>query len=65
LGISPTHQPQEVNMVDANNGMDGNDGAHQGEKKNGSGHDMDMDNKGNDMDATSNNNEQDASHMNN
>ncbi|KAM0908112.1 hypothetical protein ACQ4PT_015684 [Festuca glaucescens] len=56
---------QEVNMVDANNGFDGNDGANQGEGKYGGGHDMDMDNKGNDMDATSKNDEQDASSMHN
>ncbi|KAM0834290.1 hypothetical protein ACQ4PT_063701 [Festuca glaucescens] len=56
---------QEVSMVDANNGNDGNDGAHHGEGKNGGGHAMDMDNKGNDADATSNNNEQDASNVNN
>ncbi|KAM0844609.1 hypothetical protein ACQ4PT_056930 [Festuca glaucescens] len=58
-------QSQEVNMVDANNGFDGNDGANQGEGKYGGGHDMDMDNKGNDMDATSKNDEQDASSMHN
>ncbi|KAM0871713.1 hypothetical protein ACQ4PT_039199 [Festuca glaucescens] len=56
---------QEVNMVDANNGFEGNDGANQGEGKNGGGHDMDMDNKGNDMDETSKDNEQDASSMHN
>ncbi|KAM0913834.1 hypothetical protein ACQ4PT_011907 [Festuca glaucescens] len=56
---------QEVNMVDANNGNDGNDDAHHGEGKNGGGHAMDMDHKGNDADATSNNNEQDVSNVNN
>jgi hypothetical protein len=58
-------QSQEVNMVDANNGFDENDGANQGEGKNGSGHDMDMDNRGNDMDAASKDNEKDASSMHN
>ncbi|KAM0905246.1 hypothetical protein ACQ4PT_017521 [Festuca glaucescens] len=56
---------QEVNMVDANNGFDGHDGANQGEGKNGGGHDMDMDNKGNDTDAASKDNEQDVSSMHN
>lgn len=56
---------QEVNMVDANNGNDGNDDAHHGEGNNGGGHAMDMDHKGNDADATSNNNEQDVSNVNN
>ncbi|KAM0871704.1 hypothetical protein ACQ4PT_039194 [Festuca glaucescens] len=56
---------QEVNMVDANNGNDGNDDAQHGEKKYGGGHAMDMDQKGNDGDATSNNNDQDASNVNN
>ncbi|KAM0837529.1 hypothetical protein ACQ4PT_061582 [Festuca glaucescens] len=63
--VEIAQQSQEVNMMDANNGNDGNDGAHHGEGNNGGGHAMDMDNKGNDMDATSNNNEQDASNMNN
>ncbi|KAM0859656.1 hypothetical protein ACQ4PT_047036 [Festuca glaucescens] len=58
-------QSEEVNMVDANNGLNGNDGANQGEKKFGGGHEMDMDNKGNDMDATSKNDEQDDSSMHN
>jgi hypothetical protein len=56
---------QEMNMVDANNGNDGNDDAHHGEGNNGGGHAMDMDHKGNDADATSNNNEQDVSNVNN
>jgi hypothetical protein len=58
-------QSEEVNMVNANNGLDGNDGANQGEKKFGGAHEMDMDNKGNDMDATSKNDEQDDSSMHN
>ncbi|KAM0837530.1 hypothetical protein ACQ4PT_061582 [Festuca glaucescens] len=65
VSVEIAQQSQEVNMMDANNGNDGNDGAHHGEGNNGGGHAMDMDNKGNDMDATSNNNEQDASNMNN
>ncbi|KAM0920367.1 hypothetical protein ACQ4PT_007556 [Festuca glaucescens] len=56
---------QEVNMVDANNGNDGNDDAHHGEGNNGGGNAMDMDPKGTDEDATSNNNEQDVSNANN
>jgi hypothetical protein len=56
---------QEMNMVDANNGNDGNDDAHHGEGNNGGGHAMDMDHKGNDADATSNDNEQDVSNVNN
>jgi hypothetical protein len=63
--VEIAQQSQEVNMVDANNGNEGNDGAHHGEGKNGGSHTMDMDNKGNDIDATSNNNEQDASKVNN
>ncbi|KAM0889802.1 hypothetical protein ACQ4PT_027478 [Festuca glaucescens] len=58
-------QSQEVNMVDANNGFDGHDGANQGGGKDGGGHDMDMDNKGNDTDAASKDNEQDVSSMHN
>jgi hypothetical protein len=58
-------QSQEVNMVDANNGFNENDGANLGKRKRGGDHDMDMDNKGNDMDATSKNDEQDASSMHN
>ncbi|KAM0870258.1 hypothetical protein ACQ4PT_040132 [Festuca glaucescens] len=56
---------QEVNMVDANNGNDGDDDANHGEGNNGGGNAMDMDPKGTDEDATSNNNEQDGSHVNN
>jgi hypothetical protein len=63
--VKTAQQSQEVNMVYASNGSDGNDGAHHGEGKNGGSHAMDMDNKGNDMDATSNNNEQVASKVNN
>ncbi|KAM0850383.1 hypothetical protein ACQ4PT_053110 [Festuca glaucescens] len=63
--VETAQQSQEVNMVDASNGNDGNDGAHPGEGKNGDPHAMDMDNKGNDADATSNNNDQDASNVNN
>ncbi|KAM0865223.1 hypothetical protein ACQ4PT_043439 [Festuca glaucescens] len=63
--VETVHGSQEVNMVDANNGNDGNDGAHNGEGNNGGGHAMDMDHKGNDTDATSNNNENDASNVNN
>jgi hypothetical protein len=54
-------QSKEVNMVDANNGSDGNNGENQGEKKNEGGHDMEMDNKGNDLEEASNANEQDGS----
>ncbi|KAM0849117.1 hypothetical protein ACQ4PT_053932 [Festuca glaucescens] len=63
--VETVHGSQEVNMVDANNGNGGNDGAHNGEGNNGGGHAMDMDHKGNDTDATSNNNENDASNVNN
>jgi hypothetical protein len=52
-------------MVDENNGFDGNDGANQGEGKNGDGHDMDMDNKRNDMDVASKGNEQNDASMHN
>jgi hypothetical protein len=58
-------QSQKVNMVDANNGFNENDGANQGKGKSGGDHDMDMDNKGNDMDLASKDNEQDASSMHN
>ncbi|KAM0832308.1 hypothetical protein ACQ4PT_064991 [Festuca glaucescens] len=56
---------QEVNMVEANNGNDGNDDAHHGEENNGGGNAMDMDPKGTDEGATSNNNGQDGSYENN
>ncbi|KAM0870655.1 hypothetical protein ACQ4PT_039884 [Festuca glaucescens] len=56
---------QEVNMVEANNGNDGNDGAHHGDGHNDGGHDMDMDHRGNDTDATSNNNQNVVSNVNN
>ncbi|KAM0898640.1 hypothetical protein ACQ4PT_021807 [Festuca glaucescens] len=56
---------QEVNMVDANNGNDGNDDAHQGQGNNGGGHAMDMDHRGHETEATSNNNEKEASNGNN
>jgi hypothetical protein len=55
---------QEVNMVDANNGNDGNDDAHHGEGNNGGGNLVDMDPKRNHADATSNNNEHDLSNVN-
>ncbi|KAM0890056.1 hypothetical protein ACQ4PT_027297 [Festuca glaucescens] len=58
-------QSKEVNMVDANNGLDGNDGANQEEGKYEGGHDMDTDNRGNDMEDTSKNDEQDDSHTHN
>ncbi|KAM0842884.1 hypothetical protein ACQ4PT_058062 [Festuca glaucescens] len=63
--VETVHESQEVNMVDANNGNDRNDGAHNGEGNNAGGHAMDMDHKGNDTDATSNNNENDASNVKN
>ncbi|KAM0871601.1 hypothetical protein ACQ4PT_039282 [Festuca glaucescens] len=56
---------QEVNMVEANNDNDGNDGAHHGDGHNDGGHDMDMDHRGNDTDATSNNNQNGVSNVNN
>ncbi|KAM0830239.1 hypothetical protein ACQ4PT_066356 [Festuca glaucescens] len=56
---------QEVNMVEANNGNDGNDDAHHGEANNSGGNAMDMDPKGTDEGATSNNNGQDGSYENN
>jgi hypothetical protein len=46
--VETVNGSQEVNMVDASNGNDGNDGAHNGEGNNGGGHAMDMDHKGND-----------------
>jgi hypothetical protein len=56
---------QEVNIVDANNGEDGNGDAHQGQGDFGGGNPMDMDHKGNETEATSNNNENEAPTMNN
>jgi hypothetical protein len=56
---------QEVNIVDANNGEDGNGDAHQGQGDFGCGNPMDMDHKGNETEATSNNNENEAPTMNN
>jgi hypothetical protein len=56
---------QEVNMVYANNGNDGNDDAHQGQGNFGGGNSIDMDHKGHETDATSNNNENDAPNTNN
>lgn len=38
-------ESHEVDMVEANNGSDGNNGDNQGEEKNGGTHDMDMDNR--------------------
>ncbi|KAM0869323.1 hypothetical protein ACQ4PT_040763 [Festuca glaucescens] len=58
-------QSQEVNMMDATNGNDGNDDAQHGEGKNSGGHAMDMESRGNDLDAPSNNDEQGASDLNN
>ncbi|KAM0844987.1 hypothetical protein ACQ4PT_056692 [Festuca glaucescens] len=63
--VETVHGSQEVNMVDANNGNDGNDDAHHGDGNNGGGNDMDMNPKGTDEDATSNNNEQGVSNTNN
>ncbi|KAM0844986.1 hypothetical protein ACQ4PT_056692 [Festuca glaucescens] len=65
LPMETVHGSQEVNMVDANNGNDGNDDAHHGDGNNGGGNDMDMNPKGTDEDATSNNNEQGVSNTNN
>nr|XP_051200394.1 uncharacterized protein LOC127313962 [Lolium perenne] len=56
---------QEVNMVDASNGNDGNDDAKNGDGNNGNGHAMDMDPKGNATETTSNNNGNVASNVNN
>ncbi|KAM0861459.1 hypothetical protein ACQ4PT_045878 [Festuca glaucescens] len=63
--VETIHGSQEVNMVDANNGNDGNDDAHHGQGTNGGGNDMDMAPKRNDADATSNNNDHDGSNGNN
>jgi hypothetical protein len=54
-------QSQEVNMADANNGSDGNNGDNQGEEKNGDAKDMDMDNKDKGTEAVPKGNNQDGS----
>jgi hypothetical protein len=58
-------QSHEVNMVDANNGSDGNNGDNQGEEKNGDAHDMDMDNKEKDTGAEPKGNDQEGSNSHN
>ncbi|KAM0871316.1 hypothetical protein ACQ4PT_039450 [Festuca glaucescens] len=63
--VETTQGYQEVNMVEANNGNDGNDDAHHGEENNGGGNAMDMDPKGLDEGNTSNNNGQEGSYENN
>ncbi|KAM0905253.1 hypothetical protein ACQ4PT_017525 [Festuca glaucescens] len=63
--VEVAHQSQEVNMMDATNGNDGNDDAHDGEGKDSGGHTMDMETKGNDLDGPSNTDEQEESNMNN
>jgi hypothetical protein len=52
---------QEINMVDANNGSDGNNGPNQGEGKHGDDQDMDMDNKEKDTDEASKGDDQHGS----
>ncbi|KAM0921975.1 hypothetical protein ACQ4PT_006455 [Festuca glaucescens] len=56
---------QEVNMVDVNNGNDGNGDAKDGEGNNGGANAMDMDPKRSEGDATSNNNVNGESNGNN
>ncbi|KAM0878122.1 hypothetical protein ACQ4PT_035063 [Festuca glaucescens] len=63
--VETTQGYQEVNMVEANNGNDGNDDAHHGEENNGGGNAMDMDPKGLEEGNTSNNNGQEGSYENN
>ncbi|KAM0913468.1 hypothetical protein ACQ4PT_012138 [Festuca glaucescens] len=63
--VETVNGSQEVNMVEATNGNDGNDGAHNGDGNNGNGHAMDMDHRGTETEATSNNNGNDASNVNN
>jgi hypothetical protein len=65
IEVETVQGSQEVNMVDANNGDDGNGDAHLGQGNFGGGHSMDMDHKGHQTDATSNNNENDAQNTNN
>ncbi|KAM0898292.1 hypothetical protein ACQ4PT_022009 [Festuca glaucescens] len=52
---------QEVNMVDAEDDFDGDNGANQGEGKKGNDHDIDMDNKENDLAEGSKDNDHDGS----
>ncbi|KAM0921230.1 hypothetical protein ACQ4PT_007109 [Festuca glaucescens] len=63
--VETVNGSQEVNMVEATNGNDGNDGAHNGDGNNGNGNAMDMDHRGTETEATSNNNGNDASNVNN
>jgi hypothetical protein len=56
---------QEVNMVDAGNDFDGDNGANQGEGKKGNDPDIDMENKENDLTESSKNNVNDGSSKNN
>jgi hypothetical protein len=62
--VEAANGSQEANMVEANNGNDGNDDAHNGEQNNG-GNAMDMDPKETNEGATSNNNGQGDSYENN
>ncbi|KAM0837391.1 hypothetical protein ACQ4PT_061693 [Festuca glaucescens] len=55
---------QEVDMVEVNNGGDGNDDAHNGEHNKEGGNAMDMDPKGQDETNTSNNGGQDGASIN-
>jgi hypothetical protein len=53
-------QSQEVNMVDADNGSDGNNGGNHGKGKSGEAHDMDTDHKEKDSDEPTKDADQDG-----
>jgi hypothetical protein len=63
--VETTQGSQEVNMVAASNGNDGNDDANNGEENHGGGNAMDMDPKGVEEGTTSNNNDREGTSENN
>ncbi|KAM0863643.1 hypothetical protein ACQ4PT_044458 [Festuca glaucescens] len=63
--VEEANGSQEVDMVDINNGNDGNDDAHNGQHNKEGGNAMDMDPKGPDEGNASNNGGQDGANINN